>query len=329
MTRLAAITGATGFLGRYIASALGAAGWRVRILARRPPDHPQLAPLKLEAVRGDLSDRRALRELVDGADTVIHSAALIKAPTAAVFQAVNVEGTANLASAINDSGGSPRVLLVSSMAAREPQLSAYARTKRAAEEILSSVLDSRSEWAVVRPCAIYGPWDRETLAIFRAINRGIALRPRVANARIALIHAADAAGAVAILAARGPAGTVLELTDARPEGYSWDEITAAAESALHVKTTALSIPGAALKAAAALNVAAAWALRRTPMLTPGKAREILYPDWGSTAARQPPCALWQPAIGLHQGFMETAHWYRDRHWLTSPHPLLPARSTFQ
>jgi 2-alkyl-3-oxoalkanoate reductase len=329
MARVAALTGATGFLGRYIVSALATAGWRVKVLARRPPDHPQLAHLKLEAVPGDLSDRDALRELVDGADTVIHAAGLIKAPSAAAFRAVNVDGTANLASAIRDTGGTRRVLLVSSMVAREPQLSAYAETKRAAEETLTGMLDSRSECVVVRPSAIYGPWDRETLGIFRAISRGIAPRPRVANARIALIHAADAAGAIAVLCDRGPAGAVLELTDGRPEGYSWVEITSAAESALHVKTIAISVPGAALKAAAAVNLAAAWALRRTPMLTPGKAREILHADWGSTAARQPPRELWQPTIGLDRGFMETAHWYSERHWLSRGNPLLTARSTFQ
>ena len=329
MARLAAITGATGFLGRYVVGALVARGWNVRVLARRPPDHPQLAHLKLEAVLGDLSDRRALRTLVDGADTVIHAAGLIKAPNAGAFLAVNVGGTANLASAIKDSAAVRRVLLVSSMAAREPQLSDYARTKRAGEEMLAATLDSRSEWAVVRPCAIYGPWDRETLGIFRAVSLGIAPRPRVANARVALIHAADAAGAIASLCDRGPAGSTLELTDERTEGYSWDEINSAATSALRVKTTVISIPGAALRAAAAVNLAAAWALRRTPMLTPGKAREILHADWGSTAARQPPRELWQPSIGLHEGFAQTARWYRERHWLSCANSLGAPRGTLQ
>jgi 2-alkyl-3-oxoalkanoate reductase len=328
MPRLAAITGATGFVGRYVVSALAARGWNVRILARRRPDHPQFAHLKLEAVFGDLSDRRALRELVDGADTVIHAAGLIKAPTACAFRAVNVGGTVNLVSAIKDSRQPRRVLLVSSMAAREPQLSDYAHTKRAGEEMLSTLLDSQSEWTVVRPCAIYGPWDRETLGMFRAVSLGIALRPRVANARIALIHAADAAAAIATLCDRGPAGATLELTDERIEGYSWDEIIAAAEDALQVKATAISIPGAVLRVAAALNVAAAWALRRRAMLTPGKAREILHADWGSTAARQPPRELWQPAIGLRQGFVQTADWYRDRRWLSVANSFA-ARGTLQ
>ena len=329
MARLAAVTGATGFVGRYIVSALAARGWNLRILARRVPDHPQLAHLKLEAVLGDLSDGSALRKLVDGADTVIHAAGLIKAPAASAFRAVNVGGTVNLAIAIKESRGTKRVLLVSSIAAREPQLSHYAYTKRAGEEMLAATLGSRAEWAVVRPCAVYGPWDRETLGIFRAVSLGVALRPRVANARIALIHAVDAAAAIATLCDRGPAGTTLELTDERPEGYSWDEIASAAETALGVKALTLSIPGAALRTAAAANVAAAWVLRRTAMLTPGKAREILHADWGSTAARQPSRELWQPAIGLRQGFLETARWYREQNWLSSAPALWAPRGTLQ
>jgi nucleoside-diphosphate-sugar epimerase len=315
MTRLAAVTGATGFLGRYIVRALTLAGWRIRILARQPVDHPQLADLKLEAVVGDLSNRRVLRALVDGADAVIHAAGLIKAPTAADFWAVNVSGTANLAMAITDGKPASRVLMVSSIAARERHLSAYAQTKRAGEEILTAVLGSRSEWTIVRPCAIYGPWDRETLAVFRAIGRRIFLRPHVAHARVALIHAFDAASAVAGLADRGPACATLELTDERTQGYSWDEIICAAETALGLKTLAIPLPGAVIRAAAAISEAAARSLKRTPMLTRGKAREILHADWSSTSERQPPGEIWRPTIGLSQGFRETVSWYRERHWL--------------
>ena len=324
MARLAAVTGATGFLGRYIVGALAAAGWRVRILARRQPDHPQLAHLEFETIRGDLSDGHALRELVEGADTVIHAAALIKARSAAAFRAVNVGGTVNLAKALNECRHASSVVLVSSMAAREPQLSAYAQTKRTSEEMLARVLQVPHTWTVVRPCAIYGPWDRETLGIFRIVLRGIAPQVPLANARIALLHAADAARAIAAICELGSAGAILELTDERAEGYTWEEIICAAERALHVKATAMHVPGAALRTAAALNLLTAWALGRTPMLTPGKAREILHADWGSTAERQPPREWWQPEISLEQGFRETVHWYRERRWLSSASPRLGA-----
>lgn len=319
MSGLAAVTGATGFFGRYIVTALAEAGWRVRILARRPATHPQLAGVPLEVVSGELTDRAALSELVDGADTIIHAAGLIKASSSTQFRAVNAEGTANVAAAIASSNPRARLLLVSSLAAREPQLSAYAETKRAGEERLKAILGSRTAWTIVRPTAIYGPWDRETLVIFRAAAFRIVPRPRVAGARITLIHASDAAAAIAALAGRGPVGTVLELTDERYDGYTWSEIISAAEAALNRKLLAIPVPAPIVRAAAVLNVAAARLLHRAPMLTPGKAREILHADWGSTADRQPAGDLWRPAIGLARGLRDTLSWYMDRH-------LLPAHA---
>jgi nucleoside-diphosphate-sugar epimerase len=315
MRLLVAITGATGFLGRYIVGAVAARGWRVRVLARQPVDHPQFAGLTLDAVPGDLSNPEALRALVDGADVIIHAAGLIKASSSAAFEAVNVTGTANLAEAIEKSGGSPRVLLVSSMAAREPALSSYARTKRAAEQLLTAKLNRRGKLIIVRPSVIYGPWDRETLSIFRAIAWRIFPRPRV-HSRVAVIHAADAAAAIAALCEQGPPEALFELTDERFEGYSWDEIVSAAETVMGTRALVIRLPGPAVKAAAAVSLAVGKLRRRTPLFTPGKAREFLHADWGSNLESQPPRSLWRPQIGLAQGFRDTVNWYRDRRWLT-------------
>jgi len=317
MSRMVAITGATGFLGRYIVRAFAGGGWRVRILARQPIDHPQLAGLPLEVVLGDLSNRRALRALVDGADVIVHAAGLIKARTSAAFEAVNVRGTANLAGAIEERGAIARVLLVSSMAAREPELSTYARTKRAAEQLLGTLLNRRCQLTIVRPCAIYGPWDRETLTIFRAVEYHIFLRPRIAHGRVAVIHAVDAAAAIAVLCEQNSCHSLFELTDERTQGYSWDEIVGTAETAMNSKALVIPLPGPVVRAAAAVSLAAAKLLRRTPMFTPEKAREILHADWGSKAESQPPRSLWRPEIGLAQGFGDTVSWYRDRHWLAA------------
>jgi 2-alkyl-3-oxoalkanoate reductase len=317
MSRFVAITGATGFLGRYVVRAFASSGWRVRILARQPIDHPQLAGLQLQVVLGDLSNRQALSTLVDGADVIVHAAGLIKARSPAAFEAVNVEGTANLARAIEERGVIARVLLVSSMAAREPELSTYARTKRAAEQLLMAALNRRCKLTIVRPCAIYGPWDRETLTIFRAVEYHIFVRPRIAHCRIAVIHAADAAAAIAILCEQSSNHSSFELTDERTQGYSWDEIVKTAETAMNSRALVIPLPGPAVRAAAAVSLAAAKLLRRTPMFTPEKAREILHADWGSKAESQPPRSLWRPEIGLAQGFRDTVSWYRERRWLAA------------
>ena len=313
MARLAAVTGATGFLGGYIVEALIAVGWRVRILARQARAYPQLAGQDFETVLGDLANRPALDRLIDGADAVVHAAGLIKAPSLAAFRAANAGGTANLIAALNDNPSPKHLILVSSMVAREPHLSAYAETKRESEAALAAL--RHGGWTVVRPCAVYGPWDRETLAIFQGAARGIFPMAGPRQGRVALIHASDAARAVASLCDQEGAGQVFELTDRRVEGYAWGEIAAAAAQAAGNRVLKLSLPAIAVRWAAAVNVAAARLIGRTPMLTPGKAREILHRDWGSTAERQPPPDLWQPRIGLDEGFRDTVTWYRSQDWL--------------
>jgi nucleoside-diphosphate-sugar epimerase len=313
VARLAAVTGATGFLGRYIVGALDAAGWQVRLLARTDPNHPQLTGTSFETIRGDLSDRRALDRLVDGAELVIHAAGLIKARGATAFRAVNAEGTAGLVAAMNDGNRFGHLLLVSTMAAREPHLSDYAGSKHKGEETLGDL--RRGTWTIVRPCAVYGPWDRETLTIFRAAAFGILPLAGPRAGRLALIHAADAADAILALGSEGPSRRVFELTDGCVAGYGWDRIVAALETAIGRKVLPLKLPPIAVRAAAAVNIAAAGLTGRIPIFTPGKAREILHGDWGSTAERLPPPAVWQPRIGLNEGFRDTVSWYRAQGWL--------------
>ena len=71
MTRLVAVTGATGFLGRHLVRSFLDAGWRVRVLTRRDPIDPAWRPHAVEAVPGDLDDAGALHGLVSGADAVV------------------------------------------------------------------------------------------------------------------------------------------------------------------------------------------------------------------------------------------------------------------
>lgn len=312
MNGLVAVTGATGFLGRYIIRELIQIGWRVRVLARTYPVHEQFSDLKFEAVPGDLSNPSALRALVRGADRIVHVAGLIKARDAQDFYRVNVQGTADLVDAVNACAASARLLLVSSMAAREPHLSPYAASKNAAEEIIRNRLASRHEWVILRPCAVYGPWDRETLTLLRAVSLGVALRPGGREARVCLVHARDAAAAAALLCTGDHSGRQYEITDARHAGYAWEEITRAAALALGVRAMPLVLPGWAVRLAGVMGSVWSRVSSAPAMLTMDKAREILHPDWSSSGARQPPPALWQPKIDLDCGFSETIAWYQTR-----------------
>jgi nucleoside-diphosphate-sugar epimerase len=110
-------------------------------------------------------------------------------------------------------------------------------------------------------------------------------------------------------------GQVFEITDRRVDGYNWDEIAGAADEAVGNKALRLPLPAIAVHAAAVANMLAARLIGRTPILTPGKAREILHENWGSLAERQPPSNLWLPRIELSEGFRDTVTWYRKQGWL--------------
>lgn len=312
---LAAVTGAGGFLGRHVAAALSRDGWRLRFLLRRSPAPPLpdgSAPA--EAVRGDLHDPASLRRLVEGARAVVHVAGLVKARRAADFFAANRDGSARLAEAVAGAAApGARCVLVSSLAAREPLLSAYAASKRAGEDAAAAVLDAAGvPWVVLRPSVVYGPWDREGAALLRLARAPAAPVPRAPEPRIAMIHAADAAAAVAALCREGaPSGARYEITDERREGYGWRELLRVLAGLMERPPPRfVPVPDGALLAAGALADSWAAATGRASLFGRGKAREILHRDWGSAPERQPPPAVWAPRIGLRSGLRDTLDWWR-------------------
>lgn len=311
--RIAAVTGGTGFLGRWIVRALAEAGWRPRLLVRHDPIHPQFLDLDYEIVQGDLNDGQALARLVHQADVIVHAAGAIKALSRAAFFAVNAEATGRVAQVAAVAAPDARFVMISSLAARQPGLSHYAASKEAGEQAVRDY--GPNDWVVVRPAAIYGPWDHETCTIFQAAAGRLIPLPAGPQARVCLIHAADAAAAIVALCRRGSPGGIYEVSDARSDGYDWRTIASEASRAVAGRGRVVRVPALALRAAGALAGAAATIRRKPAMLTTGKVREVLHPDWSSARERQPPPDVWRPIRDLPTGFAETADWYRRNGWL--------------
>ncbi|ACI98177.1 NAD-dependent epimerase/dehydratase family protein [Rhodospirillum centenum] len=312
---VAAVTGATGFLGRFLVRALHRQGFRVRILARQDPVHPLFRDIPLEVVPGDLACAPALARLVSGATSVVHAAGLIKAASAGEFFAVNEGGAARVGAALAGHAAGARLVVVSSLAAREPELSPYAASKRAGEGAAVSAA-ATADWCIVRPPAVYGPWDRETLALFKAAAGPVVPVLGGPAARLALIQVEEAAAAVAALARPGgPAGTTFELADPRPAGYGWDDLLDAAAAAVGRRARRILLPKSGLHVLGRMGSLRARVTGRPVMLTVGKVREILHEDWSVQPDRMPPPGLWSPRLGLVEGFAATAAWYRERGWL--------------
>lgn len=301
MPKVAAVTGATGFVGPHLVAALARHGWTLRLLMRRWTPLPSLAGVEAEIVWGDLSDEASLRTLVAGADAVVHAAGLIKARRTSDFDRINRDGTARLSALAPDTP----FLLLSSLAAREPQLSPYAASKHAAEE---GVARRSGRWLAVRAPAVYGPGDRETLAYFKMAKSGFALQPDRPDARLALIHVEDLAEALAQSLDQPLASGVYEVDDGHSGGYSHADMAAAAGEALGRSVRTIRIGERLMAAVAALN-----RLRPGPqILSIDKVRELFHPDW---TVHPPHLTGVSPRFGLLEGFRHTISWYRTHGWM--------------
>src|SRR5690606_215212 len=112
-----------------------------------------------------------------------------------------------------------RMVHLSTLAAREPKLSGYAASKRAGEDAVREVLGERV--TVLRPPAVYGPGDRETLVFFQMAGKAVVPLPGRPEARAAMIHVDDLCSLLVALLREPAGGRVLAAADANPAGYLW------------------------------------------------------------------------------------------------------------
>jgi nucleoside-diphosphate-sugar epimerase len=200
---------------------------------------------------------------------------------------------------------SPRFLLVSSLAAREPTLSHYAASKRQGEEILRSD-GGDMEWAILRPAAVYGPGDREIAPLLQMMCKGFAPQAAPPTSRFAMIYIDDLTGAIAgLIAQKAWKRPILELHDGKSDGYDWREVAQTVSSLAARPIYCFRVPRGLIRLAAAINVTAARFVGYAPMLTPGKVRELEYPDWTCDNAAVSAISDWCPRITLNEGMKKT------------------------
>ncbi|MDZ7620700.1 MAG: NAD-dependent epimerase/dehydratase family protein [Patescibacteria group bacterium] len=174
----ALVTGAGGFLGRYIVEQLVARGDRVRAFARSR--YEALDRLGVESVSGDVRDRDAVVRACRNTDVVFHVAAVagIGEPWRRFFE-INTRGTSNLIDGCRQAG-TPRLVYTSSPSvtfdggdqcgvdesAPYPTcwLAHYPHSKALAEQaVLRANGDGGLLTCALRPHLIWGPRDQHLI----------------------------------------------------------------------------------------------------------------------------------------------------------------------
>jgi uncharacterized protein YbjT (DUF2867 family) len=301
--RTLAVTGGTGFVGQHLVRQALADGYDLRALTRgwKPPEE------SFEWVAGALDKPDALTQLCTGADAVIHIAGLISGSKDA-FEAVNVGGTAALIDAAR-AAGVRRFVHISSLAAREPELSHYGWSKAKSERLVAA---SGLQWTIIRPPAVYGPGDRETLELFKMARRGfVALPP---EGRFSVIHVADLCRLIlAVLEEPDTIGETYEPDDGREEGWSHQHFARTLGDLYGKRVATVATPKLVMRGVSRLD---RLFRRGNAKLTADRVSYFCHPDWAVTPERRPPAPLWQPQIHTQHGLQETADWYREQNWLS-------------
>ena len=313
MPKVIAVTGSTGFVGQAVMTCLAPTDAAIRCLVRRPD--AAVTGRNVEVITGDLDDTRALAALCEGADAVIHIAGAIAARDAGQFNAVNAEATERLAE-IAEAKDVRRFVFVSSLAAREPHLSAYGASKAAADALLLS-LDGAMSVVSLRAPAVYGPGDWATLPLIQQLNRRHGFIPAAAHQRLSLIHVGDLARALVHLAGETEPSGVFELDDGAPGGYSWADLSAIAEAVSEHSVSLHFIPRGIVRLASLLTAAKSGLTGRPDILTAGKVRELYHRDWVAQNDLLTAHSSWRPQIRFQEGLAGTVSWYRTHGWL--PH----------
>lgn len=174
--RLALVTGGSGFVGGHLIRRLLSDGWHVRALGRSPEAMAGVQALGAEPAAGDLSDRSALSQAMEGVEVVFHVAAHFKLwGPMSLFRQINVDGTRNVVEAAAQAGVR-RVVYVSAaavvmgrpeptrgatedMPTRKMGFAPYAASKAEAEQLLLAADGRRAGFSTVaiRPPFIWGP----------------------------------------------------------------------------------------------------------------------------------------------------------------------------
>lgn len=322
------ITGANGFVGAALCREFLDRGWQVVAGVRRGADLSSLENLDVTYNYGDVTKPETLPEILEGIDTVVHNAGLVKARAVSQLYAVNTAGTVALFEHALALGRAKRFVLISSQSAAGPSdsysegpkqesdsdapITNYGRSKLQAER---SLHERRSEMnlQLVRPVGVYGPGDREVLTFFQTLNRGI--RPYIGDRsrRIQMIHVSDVACGVASLLERDlPSGETYTLAEAR--SYSFSELIDEISRAVDRRGLAIPIPGWLLRFVSIFTSYGAKLFGIAPMLTPEKAGELLA-VWEVSTEKARSHFDFVAKIPFSEGARETASWYKKQGWL--------------
>ncbi len=247
-----AVTGSTGFLGRYLVRELHAQGANVIAVVRNPDKVPELNRDGIELRKADLADRVAMAKAFTGCDAVIANAGQVSLnPDYDVLIQQNLEGTRNTLHACADASVQ-RVIAISSASVYQkirsdsaidetaPLRTAFDKRHRFSIYAISKSMAEQEAWQLaqemqlhlssIRPYAIFGAFDQHSFSHwFEWLMRWPVMAPYPVGLNLPMVYAGDLARAVcATLEADSTIGEALNVGGENIDFWKFYDIWTAA-----------------------------------------------------------------------------------------------------
>jgi len=324
------VTGGSGFIGGHLIESLVGRGFEVRALVHRTPLR---SDTKVETVQGDICDLELLKKALPGTDVVFHLASALGASAIGreEFRRVNALGAESVLEAARSAGVGRAVHLSSAgvfgavkrgetaFETTPPKpITVYDRTKLEGERTALRFAQEGLDVVVVRPGWAYGPGDRRTFKLIKAICSGRFIMATRGRGCQTPVHVNDLVKGILLAAEKGQGGEVYHLAGA--EVLTVRNMLREIAAACGTRMPRIYLPALPARLAALLLDVIFGLRRREPPL--GRSKLSFFIDSKPLSIDKARRDLgYAPEVSFKIGIENAVSWYRNQGWL----PPAPGR----
>lgn len=323
------ITGASGFIGGFLAEEGLNRDWEVTAAVRPTSDRKWLQDARIRFLELNFRNEADLQEKLKPAgrfDYIIHNAGSTKEPHREGYFASNFENTKRFVDALRKNDQAPdNFLYVSSLAAIGPTgydqwlkpgqaprpVTFYGESKLASEQYLASLTDF--PWTAVQPTAVFGPREKGIYLAIKLAAQGWAFQIGTKPQNLSFIYVKDLVNLMYAALERGHCGKRYLVTDGK--AYSNTELGKAVEAVTKRRTTQVKVPLPIIRAVAGISELAGKWRGEVPPLNREKLPELTAESWLCDMRETFGDLQFQPRYDLYSGMEETVQWYKENRWL--------------